>query len=98
MKPPPEEGSTKPTRQEQARAYRRAAYQRQKEQRAKDPKVIAMKELARQRRRELYQEIKRRKKGAQEKTKLPTAPAVETPATDSPERGRPALRLVRSEP
>ncbi len=52
----------KPSRKELARQARHAAYLRAKAWRANDPKHLAMKEAAKQRRREAYQAAKGRKK------------------------------------
>jgi hypothetical protein len=50
------------SQKELARQYRRQAYQRAKAYRAADPKYAQMKEKAKLRKRELYQEIKNRRK------------------------------------
>ncbi len=52
------------TRKELARKLRHQAYVKAKERHAKDPRTIAMKEAAKIRRRELYQQVKARKKTA----------------------------------
>jgi hypothetical protein len=50
------------SRKELAREYRRQAYQRAKQARATDPKHLAMKEAAKVRRREAYQQVKAKRK------------------------------------
>ena len=66
--PPPDDAADVPrpklTRKEQARLQRRAAYLRAKEQRANDPRLIALKEAMKKRRREAYQAAKERRKAA----------------------------------
>jgi hypothetical protein len=52
------------TRKEKARQLRRAAHLRAKEQRANDPRLLAIKEAMKRRRREAYQAAKERKKAA----------------------------------
>src|SRR5262245_27780109 len=52
------------TRKALARDLRRLAYKKAKERRASDPRMIAMKEAAKIRRREIYQQAKQRKKAA----------------------------------
>jgi hypothetical protein len=59
----------KPTRRELARQHRKIAYQRAKAARAADPRYIAMKEAAKQRRREAYKQAKERRKLAAGKVK-----------------------------
>jgi hypothetical protein len=52
------------SRKEQARQLRRAAYLKAKEQRANDPRLIAIKEAMKKRRREANQAAKERRKAA----------------------------------
>jgi hypothetical protein len=52
------------SRKEHARILRRQAYQRAKQIRATDPKHLAMKEALKQRRRDVYQQVKAKRKAA----------------------------------
>jgi len=52
------------SRKELGRQLRRQAYQKAKAYRAKDPKYLALKEAAKLRRRELYQQVKQSRKDA----------------------------------
>lgn len=52
------------SRKDQARQLRRAAYLKAKAQRANDPRLIAIKEAMKKRRREAYQAAKERRKAA----------------------------------
>jgi hypothetical protein len=68
--PPPDDASTsepaqpKLTRKERARQLRRAAYLKAKEQRANDPRLAAIKEAMKKRRREQYEVMRERRKAA----------------------------------
>jgi hypothetical protein len=75
---------TNVSRKEYARQMRRAAYVRAKELRAKDPRQLALKAAAKERRRELYQKAKARSKAkAQgEKARLRDRKAEKRTATD----------------
>jgi hypothetical protein len=52
------------TRKELVRELRHQAYEKAKQRRANDPRTIAMKQAAKIRRREIYQQVKARKKTA----------------------------------
>lgn len=53
------------SQKERARLYRQQAYQKAKAWRAADPKFKALKEVVKQRRRDLYQQIKTQRKAAE---------------------------------
>ncbi len=55
---------------ERAKEIRRAAYQKAKEARAKDPRYLAMKQAAKEQRREAYRAAKDRHKAAQAEEKV----------------------------
>jgi len=57
---------------ERAKELRRAAYQKAKEARAKDPRYLAMKQAAKEQRREAYRAAKERHKAAQAEEKVRT--------------------------
>ncbi|HTR52818.1 MAG TPA: hypothetical protein VMJ10_19020 [Kofleriaceae bacterium] len=67
---PTPEAPTDPklSRKDQARQLRRAAYLKAKAQRANDPRLIAIKEAMKQRRREAYQAAKERRKAERDRS------------------------------
>ena len=74
---------TKSSRKELARKARHAAYQQAKAWQANDPKHLAMKEAAKQHRREVYQVVKdRKKRKRKEKKTKADEPAAKQVAAD----------------
>lgn len=70
------------SRKEYARQIRRAAYLKAKERRATDPRLIAIKEAVKRRRREIYQAAKERKKAAVAEQKAKQRVAKDATMTD----------------